>query len=555
MTVVDPAPARVNLGELLPRHAASAPARTAIIAPDGKQGWLRCSYAELEARASRVASGLASMGVLPGDRAVVFVRPGIDLVVVFQGLLRLGAVPVVADPGMGRERLLACLAKVSPKVFIGVPRAHVARRLFPRFFSSVELAVTVGRRLFWGGPTLDQVEAAGSEGHPPADTAADDPAAILFTSGSTGPPKGVEYTHGMFCGQVEALKQLYDFQPDEIDMCGLPVFALFDAALEMTSLFPEVDPSHPGTCDPARVYAAVAEHKPTTAFGSPAIWRRVVPWCRENGYHLHSLKRVLVAGAPVPTDLMQEFHALLRLDSDVFTPYGATEALPVASIAGREVVPSLEPRVHGGEGTCVGLPAPGIEIRLIQIDDNPIAQWSADLEVSTGEVGEVCVRGTVVTHSYAEQPEQDAAAKIADGDSTWHRMGDIGRFDEDGRLWFLGRKGHRLFTSEGLRMPVPVENVFNVHERTHRTALVGVGPRGQQHPVLIVEPKEGEMPKGEVMRKGFIMQLRTLGKRCKQTKDIKLFLFHPSLPVDPRHNAKIHREELKVWAEEQLGKS
>ena len=167
-----------TLGDLLPRHAASAPDRPAIIAPDGKRGWLRASYAELEIQASRIASGLASMGVVAGDRACVFVRPGIDLVAVFWGLLRLGAVPVVADPGMGRERLLACMAKVAPKVFIGVPKAHLARKLFPASFASVELAVTVGRRFLWNGPTLQQVEQAGRRDHVPAELSPDHPAAI-----------------------------------------------------------------------------------------------------------------------------------------------------------------------------------------------------------------------------------------------------------------------------------------------------------------------------------------------------------------------------------------
>ena len=296
---------RINLGEWLPLHAASAPGRLAIASPDGKGGWRRLTYAELESEASRLASGLESMGVRAGDRACMFVKPGPELVALFWALLRIGAVPVVADPGMGRERLLACMAKMAPRVFLGIPKAHVARRLYPKAFRTVELAVTVGRRLFWGGPTLQQVRAAGQEGHRPADLSADDPAAILFTSGSTGPPKGVVYTHGMFAAQVRHLKSMYDFQPDEVDLCGLPVFALFDVAMEMTSVFPEMDATRPGTCDPAKVYAAIAEHRPTTAFGSPAIWRRVVPWCKENGYPLDSLKRVLVAGAPVPTQLLR----------------------------------------------------------------------------------------------------------------------------------------------------------------------------------------------------------------------------------------------------------
>ena len=260
-----------------------------------------------------------------------------------------------------------------------------------------------------------------------------------------------------------------------------------------------------------------------------------------------------MAGAPVPPDLIQDAHAVLSLDADVHTPYGATESLPVASIAGREVVPGLMTALKNGAGTCVGRPSPAIQIQLIGITDEPIERWSDDLALGLGEVGEICVRGPVVTAEYAEDAAATAGAKLrcADG-SVWHRIGDVGRFDSEGRLWFMGRKTHRIETPKGVRMPVPLENIFNQHPRAARTALVGVGPPGEEVPFCIVEALPGEHPKSDVMTQGFIMQLREIGRKVPRSADIEHFLFHPAFPVDPRHNAKIHREELKTWAEQQV---
>ena len=540
----------MNIAAYLPLRAAEQGDRPAVItAADGHT----TSYAELERRSSAQAAGLRRIGIERGDRVCLFVPPGVELVSLTYALFKLGAVPVLADPGMGRARLLACLESMAPRGFIGVPRAHLARKLFPASFKSVEIPVTVGRRFLWGGATLRSLEAGGNAGFEPVQLEDEDPAAILFTSGSTGPPKGVLYTHGMFAAQVEALGRLYAFEPGEVDLACFPLFALFDVAFAMTSVFPVLDVSRPARCDPTKIHAAVVEYGATTTFGSPAIWRRVAPWCIDQGYKLEGLRRVLIAGAPVPTDLLNDLHRVLPIEGDVFTPYGATEALPVTSIAGRDVVPSLADAIHSGAGTCVGTPAPGIEVRLIEVEDGPLASFEEAREVPAGEYGEVCVRGAVVTHLYAEAPDETQLAKIQDADGgLWHRMGDVGRFDEEGRLWLGGRKSHRLETLLGMRLPVPVENVFNTHPRVHRSALVGIGPRGRELPVVVIEPLPGEYPRSEVMTEGFCMQLRTIGQKHAATRDIETFLFHEAFPVDVRHNAKIHREELKAWAEAKL---
>jgi acyl-CoA synthetase (AMP-forming)/AMP-acid ligase II len=540
-----------NVASLLERSAERAPERAAVIVPGSRSGRRSFSFAELEHTSGRIAHGLHERGLAPGDRVALFVRPGFDLVAVTFALFKLGAVPVILDPGMGVSALVACLARVKPRAFIGVPAAHLVRMLHARELRGIEIRVIAGPSWLAGATTLADLrrsrgELAAREVRP------GDDAAVLFTSGSTGPPKGVVYSHANFAAQVVALRELYGLAPGEIDLACFPLFALFSAALEMTAVFPRVDASRPGKCDPEQVVGALLEHGATTTFGSPAIWRRVVPWCVERGIHLPTLRRALVAGASVPVDLVEGFHRVLPGYADVHTPYGATECLPVSSISGRDLVGGLRARSESGAGTCVGRAAPGIEIALIAISDDAIPAWRDDVRVRG--LGEICVRGSVVTRAYERDERATTLAKIQDGDSIWHRTGDIGYFDEHGLLWFCGRKSHRIETDRGLVMPVPAENVLNLHPRVEHTALVGVGPRGRERAALVVAPRA--MPRGRAARAAFTSELDALlRERGRWTRElaeprIETVLYRRALPTDVRHNAKIQREKLKVWAEE-----
>ncbi|MEQ1892572.1 MAG: AMP-binding protein, partial [Planctomycetota bacterium] len=349
-----------------------------------------------------------------------------------------------------------------------------------------------------------------------APVAADAPAAVLYTSGSTGPAKGVVHTHGNFAAELELLRTHYALGPGDIDGACFPLFALFDGALGLTTLFPPIDPSRPARCDPAALHASFEAHRASFSFGSPAIWRRVVRWARAHGRRFTHLRRVTIAGAPVPPWLVLALRDLLPPGAEVHTPYGATEALPVCDITARELAPLAE-EIEAGAGSCVGRVLPGLELALIRVSDAPIARWSEDLRVRSGEPGEVCVKGPIATRRYLDDPAATAAAKIPDGDGFWHRMGDVGRLDASGRLWFLGRKAHRIESAHGVLWPVPLENAFERTRGVARAALVGVGERGSERAHLVVEPE----PEVE----------------------------HPALPVDVRHNAKIRREDLKKWAE------
>jgi acyl-CoA synthetase (AMP-forming)/AMP-acid ligase II len=539
-------PANVSLA--LRRQAEACPGRAAV-RTFGK-GARTLSFEELERRIDACAHALSGLGLVRGERAALFVPSGPDFVALFHALLRLGALPLLVDPGMGRTPLLDCLARAAPSALIGVPRVHLARRLFPRAFRGVGLAVSVGHGVAFGARPLERLLAAAPRrAFEAVAVEADAPAAVLYTSGSTGPAKGVVYTHGNFAAQLAILAAHYSLQPAETDCACFPLFALFDNALGLTSVFPELDPARPGRCDPAAIHRAIEASGASFTFGSPAIWRRVVPWARARGKRFTRLHRVTIAGAPVPPALVLALRELLPAGGEVHTPYGATEALPVSDVTGAELA-HLRGAIESGAGSCVGRAVGGVELALVRVSDEPIERWDPSLLVARGEPGEVCVKGPVVTRRYLDDERADALAKIPDGAGAWHRMGDVARLDGEGRLWFLGRKSQRLETAHGAVFPVPLENAFDVTPGVARTALVGVGPRGAERPVLVVEGEEREHVLLPRLRRRS-SELAAGGVRSAAIQD---FLFHPRFPVDVRHNAKIRREELKRWAERSLAK-
>lgn len=308
-----------------------------------------------------------------------------------------------------------------------------------------------------------------------------------------------------------------------------------------------MNPAKPAQVDPQKFVRSLVDHGVTYSFGSPAIWNVVSRYCLQKQIVL-PVRKILMAGAPVSGELIERVLKTMAPGGEVHTPYGATESLPISSMVGSEIVGETWEQTQIGRGTCVGRPLPGITIKIMRAAGRPVEKYSQVAILPPGEIGEIIVKGPVVTRAYDHNPEENAAAKIEDGDSFWHRMGDMGYFDEQGRLWFCGRKAHRVLTSKGPLYTIPCEAIFNVHKDVYRTALVGVGPVGRQTPVLCVECNEKKCDKERLA-----MELRALGLQNEVTRGIDEIFFHPAFPVDIRHNAKIFREKLAVWAAQKLG--
>jgi acyl-CoA synthetase (AMP-forming)/AMP-acid ligase II len=546
-----------NIAAHLPEMARLQPHTPAVFFPEGrdKSGRARYThftYRQLEAESNRIACALEEFGIGRGVRTALMVPPGLEFFALTFALFKVGAVPVLIDPGMGVKNLKACIEEAAPEAFIGIPRAHVARLLLGWGKESLKTLLTVGKKIGWGGKTLQEISASVPPGSPYvlAATNAEETAAILFTSGSTGLPKGAVYSHGNFSAQVEALRNLYDIRPGEIDLPTFPLFALFAPALGMTSVIPEMDFTRPASVDPLKIIEAIENFGVSNMFGSPALINRVGLFGAKHGTKLPSLKRVISAGAPVPAVVLERYCALLNPDAEIFTPYGATEALPVCSIGSTEILRQTRALTEQGRGVCVGRPVPGIELEIIAVSDAAIAAWSDALRVADGVIGEIVVKGSQVTASYYGRPESTALAKIDGGEKGgfFHRMGDLGYRDAVGRIWFCGRKSHRVRTAAGDLYTIPCEAIYNTHPDVFRSALVGLGETGSQTPVICIELESGV----DKSRQGAIRdELLALGAAKPLTAGIKALLFHPAFPVDIRHNAKIFREKLALWAEKE----
>lgn len=538
-------PSPENIAHTLEQLARDRTGSDAIIVP--RSGSIsKITFQQLDQDSNRLADGLRRAGIAKGDRILLMVPAGIDFICLTFALFKLGAVPVLIDPGLGRRNVLNCIATAQPKGMIAIPLAHAARKIFPNAFKGIELNVTVGRRWFWGGATLNQIRNRGDAHYKSAQVAPDDDAAILFTSGSTGPSKGVLYSHRMFFQQVELLRRIFGIEPGEIDLPTFPLFALFGVALGMTCVIPDMDPTRPAEVDPETLIQHIKEYNITTSFGSPALWNTVSKFCLEKKVQLPTLKRILMAGAPVPGNLLERFDRILSPDALIHTPYGATEALPVAAISHREIIDETWKQTREGKGTCVGKAVDGLTLKIIKISDEAIEGWNDSLEVPKGTIGEVVVQGPWVTRRYFNLENATRLAKIHGGENFWHRMGDVGYLDDENRLWFCGRKSHRVQTAEATLFTIPCEAIFNTHEQVKRSALVGVGPTGNQTPVIVIEAE------GTTDQKSLTEELLTLGASHAITRSIQKVLFHPSFPVDIRHNAKIGREQLARWASEQI---
>lgn len=563
----------------IPHHLAVA-VQSAKGASVANLRYSELDFLSLDRQSDVIAFALNAHGITRGMKAVLMVTPSLDFFALTFALFKAGIIPILVDPGMGIKNLKQCFAEAAPDAFIGIPKAHIARRLFGWGKGTIKILLNVdgGKTGFAAKlncmatgamslSTLLQNTSAQSSGaqssaqkspYPMVLLKPNEMAAILFTSGSTGTPKGVVYSHAMFEAQIQALKNDYGICHGERDLATFPLFSLFGPALGMASIVPEMDASKPITANPEFLFAAIEQYQCSNIFVNPALLERLGRAGEQKQHTLPSVKRVISAGAPATIASIARFSKMLSDGVPVLNSYGATESLPISMIASDALFATTE-MTDNGAGICVGHAIDGVSIGIIGISEAVIPEWDDALLLKNGEIGEIIVQGPMVSQSYYQYDNQrdsaTAMAKIWDpvANCVRHRMGDLGYLDDQGRLWMCGRKAHRVDATHKGKFAkryysIPCERIFNTHPNVKRSALVGVKVANEITPLICIE-----LDTSLVCNKSqqLYQELTTLAEQFHQTQGIKRFLIHPDFPVDVRHNAKIFREKLAVWAQSQ----
>ncbi|MBT8344660.1 MAG: AMP-binding protein [Desulfofustis sp.] len=537
-----------NIAHALGRISQKLGSRVAVTeAHSGKS----CTFSELDMFADRYGAYLKAEGVKSGDRVMLMVRPSIDFIALAFALFRLGAPVILIDPGMGYKNMLRCIAGVKPDHLIGVPEVVGLSLFYAAKFRSLKKRFCCGS--FMGIGKFD-IRNKRNLPQPPLQTFAPDEtslAAIIFTTGSTGPPKGVRFEHSIFSAQLEKIRTFYGIGQGDVDQPGFPLFALFSTALGVHAVIPDMDPTKPSQVDPQRFVQSILDYQVTYSFGSPAIWQVVSSYCRQNKIRCASLKKVLMAGAPVSGELVERVFDIIAEEGEIHTPYGATECLPIVSIEGRTIVGETWAETKKGKGTCVGSPLPGISLKIIESTDTSLSTIDECSVLDPGSCGEIIVKGDVVTRAYDGNHAQNLVSKVEDGDDFWHRIGDVGYLDTQGRLWFCGRKAHRVFSRNGIMYTICCEALINNHPDVFRSALVGIdSDQEYQKAIIIIELHKQSKRQVE----DIVTEVKEICAAHPMLETIEHVLVHDSFPVDIRHNAKIFREKLSVWAQQQVQK-
>ncbi|MBN8549404.1 MAG: alpha/beta fold hydrolase, partial [Deltaproteobacteria bacterium] len=421
----------------------SSPHSTAAINPNFFPDTVRytqVNYKELGNMVRKYERGLTELGLRVGDRVLMLVQPGVEFLALSYAVMGRGAIPVFVDPGIGMENLCKCILDAEPNVFIGSPRAHLLRYLKRHIFTKLRFSVCANEWLALGKAHLGFLKKFSAL--PMPDAPAPDVAMIAFTSGATGTPKGVLFSQEMLAEQLRIFRDTFGLQAGNRDLPLLPVFSLFSLALGVCSVFAPIDTRRPLSLEPEKVVRIIDDLAITCSFGSPTLWNKIAEYCVRTRTTLASIQRIFMAGAPVPPATLQRVREVIP-NGEAFTPYGATEALPVTLISASEIIASTPHAAVSGEiGTLVGKPVQGVEVKVIGRSTETIGSLGATNSLPPDTIGEVLVSGKNVSRSYLNRPEATQRSKIADGDRLWHRMGDLGYLDAEGNLYFCGRQAH-----------------------------------------------------------------------------------------------------------------
>lgn len=556
-----------NLYDLLDAQARHAPGRIAFAQArrrnpaTGRYLYETRSYAQLLSEVDRTAASLAAAGIGRGCKTLLLIKPDLQLPEIVFALFKLGAVPVIIDPAMGIKRLLACVRQVAPQAMIAMPLVHALLRPFAGgALDSVGIFIHTGGTRLPGTRRLRDLQRLNPPIGQVTPTTGEDLAAIFFTSGSTGMPKGVEALHGTLAAQIAHFGRMNQSAPgsdastQDVELAAFPVATLISPCLGQTSVIPDMGSLHPGRCRPDNLVQTIEDFGITSGFASPIVWERLSRHCVASGTQLSSLRRAFSGGAPIPYKMVARLGQLMP-QGVMHTPYGATEVTPISTIDATEIANETAHLSSTGWGVCVGRVVPGLDVRIIRIEDKALPAWQDVHEMSQGAVGEIVVRGALVSPRYHNDPVSTALNKIEDAEGdprhpVWHRTGDAGYFDAQGRLWFCGRVKHVVHAHGRPYFSVPAEEVLNAETEVWRSALVGVQLQGQTELAMVVEfyPEyRREITPSRLQ--AFQARLGELGFPVRH-----LLSYPRPFPVDKRHNSKIERPLLAKWAQAQLNR-
>jgi acyl-CoA synthetase (AMP-forming)/AMP-acid ligase II/pimeloyl-ACP methyl ester carboxylesterase len=540
---------RGPLYEELLRSAAASPNQDVLIT--GKFSGETCSYthtkyADFVQKVHTYERGLTKLGLMRGDKVLFLVPVGVEFLALAYAVIGRGAIPVFVDPGVGFENLKRCIADAAPDVCISSLKAYLLRSLLGKSIKKAKFNLIVNNYLPARGATLTFLKKFSAA---PLDPVPSTGASfIAFTSGGTGTPKGVIFTDTMLKSQLQIFRDHLMLTRGGRDMPLLPIFTIFHAALGVTSVIPPLKPAKPLALNPHHVVTMVNDLSVTTSFGSPTLWTKIAEYCRRKNINLPSIKQIFIAGAPVTNKVFEAVNSVLP-NGSVTSPYGATEALPVTVLKAVDLNRNLNAHAKTGEqGLLVGAPLPGCSVKIIAPIDGSIEDIKDIRTLGPFEIGEIIVQGNHVSPTYLNRLDANRLGKIKDGASFWHRMGDMGYLDEQGNIFFCGRKIHVVRTPEHTFFSIPVERVFNEHHKVRRSALVSLFDGKEA--AIAIEPLPQFFPTTKEDEQKFAEELEALAGKVNITKTISKFYFHPSFPVDNRHNAKIFRDKLSIWATE-----
>jgi acyl-CoA synthetase (AMP-forming)/AMP-acid ligase II len=443
--------------------------RTALIDGDGNT----YQFSQVQELADTYATAWHVKGVRPGDRVLIAMGIGVDLYASLAALWALGATVVLPEPAMGLAGVKTAIKATHPKFFCAAGPYVWIKLLLPDLWRSKLL--TPNQR---GNATSYK---------PVADP--DSIALISFTSGTTGTPKAIPRTHAFLVAQWKAVAPLLQSEAEEIDLVTFPVFVLINLAEGRTSVLPSWKMSKLASLDPSALAHWISANKCTRALLPPALCEKLVD-AEDTG----TLNHIFTGGGPVFPDVVHDLQNIAE-HLKVTTVYGSTEAEPIAHAHSTEQ----------GYGLFAGQPVDAVRLRIVDT--------------------EIQVAGDHVNTGYLD-PARDTETKVREGDTIWHRTGDAGRLDDQGRLWLLGRIGDQVTTDKGVQYPFAVETAARMWPGVVRVALTELN----QIPVLVVE---GEANQIETWR------ARSAAFGIEDVRRIS------AIPLDKRHRSKVDRNALR----------